>query len=143
VDVQELALSYGPVGLLVICFISATIIPLASEAAVFGALKLGIPATEVLVYSSIGNCAAVAFNYWLGRLGSEAAHRNALKKKWAKSSLEYLEKHGLWALLLSWLPVIGDPLTIVGGIIRINFLHFALIVFSLRIARYVAILWIV
>ena len=142
-DIEALALSYGPIGLLVICFISATIIPLASEAVVFGALKLGIPATEVLIYSSIGNCAAVALNYWLGRLGSEAAHRKALKKTWAKKSLEFLERHGLWALGLSWLPVIGDPLTIVGGIIRINFLHFALIVFTLRVLRYIAILWIV
>ena len=130
-------------GLLVVCFISATIVPLASEAALFAALKFGIPATEALIYASIGNCAAVAFNYWLGRLGSEAAHRRALKSKWAKKSLDYLEKHGLWALLLSWLPVIGDPLTIVGGIIRMNFLHFVLITFPLRTIRYVAILWLV
>lgn len=136
-------LSYGPAGLLVICFISATIVPLASEAAVYGALKLGIPPMEVLLYSSIGNCAAVAFNYWIGRLGSEAAHRKALKSKWATRALTYLEKHGLWALLLSWLPVIGDPLTIVGGILKVNFLHFVLITFSLRILRYMVLLWLV
>lgn len=135
-------ISYGPAGLLVICFISATIVPLASEAAVYGALELGIPPGEVLLYASIGNCAAVAFNYWLGRLGSEAAHRKALESKWATRSLNYLERHGLWALMLSWLPFIGDPLTIVGGIIRMNFLHFALITFSLRILRYVFILWV-
>jgi membrane protein YqaA with SNARE-associated domain len=110
---------------------------------VFAALKFGIPATEALIYASIGNCAAVAFNYWLGRLGSEAAHRRALKSKWAKKALDYLENHGLWALLLSWLPVIGDPLTIVGGVIRMNFLYFALITFSLRILRYIILLWFV
>ena len=127
---------------MVVCFISATIIPLASEAAVFGAIKLGVPATEALVFASIGNCAAVGFNYWLGRLGSEAVHRKAETSRWGKRSLDYLEKHGLWALLLSWLPFIGDPLTIVGGIIRINFLHFVLITFPLRVIRYIAILWI-
>ena len=142
-DLESLVVSYGPIGLLVVCFISATIIPLASEAAVFGAIKLGVPATEALIYASIGNCAAVLFNYWLGRLGSDAIHRRAQTSKWGKKSLDYLESHGLWALLLSWLPFIGDPLTIVGGIIRINFLHFVLITFPLRVIRYIAILWIV
>jgi membrane protein YqaA with SNARE-associated domain len=141
VDLQSLVGSYGPAGLLVICFISATIIPLSSEAAVYGALQLGIPATEVLIYASVGNCAAVAFNYLLGRWGSEAAHRKALESKWAKRALDYLEKHGMWALLLSWLPFIGDPLTIVGGIIRMNFLRFAVITFSLRILRYIVLIW--
>ena len=128
---------------MVVCFISATIIPLASEAAVFAAIKFGIPATEALVFASIGNCSAVLFNYWLGRLGSNAVHRKAENSKWGKRSLDYLEKHGLWALLLSWLPFIGDPLTLVAGIIRINFLHFLLISLPLRVIRYVAILWIV
>lgn len=140
-DLESLAFSYGPLGLFVVCFISATIVPLASEAAVIGALKLGIPPYEVLLYSSAGNCAAVAFNYWLGRLGSEAAHRKALEHKWSQKSLEYLERHGLAALLLSWLPFIGDPLTIVGGIVRVNFFYFVLITFSLRIARYAVIIW--
>lgn len=128
---------------MVVCFVSATIVPLASEAAVFGALKFGMPAGEVLLYASLGNCAAVAMNYWLGRLGSEAAHRKALEHKWSQRSLDYLERHGLAALLLSWLPFIGDPLTIVGGIIRVNFFYFTLITFSLRIARYIAVIWIV
>jgi membrane protein YqaA with SNARE-associated domain len=141
VDIQSVA-SYGPAGLLVICFISATIVPLASEAAVFGALEMGMRPGEVLLYASIGNCAAVAFNYWLGRLGSEAAHRKALESEWATKALGYLEAHGLGALLLSWLPFIGDPLTIVGGIIRMNFFHFALITFTLRILRYMFVLWV-
>lgn len=140
-DLQSFVGSYGPSGLLVICFISATILPLSSEAAVYGALELGIPAGEVLLYASVGNCAAVAFNYLLGRWGSEAAHRKALESKWARRALDYLETHGMWALLLSWLPFIGDPLTIVGGIIRMNFLRFALITFSLRILRYVVLIW--
>lgn len=108
----------------------------------YGALELGIPSGEVLLFASIGNCAAVAFNYLIGRWGSEAAHQKALQSKWATRALGYLEKHGMWALLLSWLPFIGDPLTIVGGIIRMNFLQFALITFSLRILRYIVLIWI-
>jgi membrane protein YqaA with SNARE-associated domain len=142
VDLQSLVASYGPAGLFVVCFVSATVIPLSSEAAVYGALEYGMPASQVLIYASVGNCLAVAFNYLLGRWGSEAAHRKALESKWAKQALEYLETHGMWALLLSWLPFIGDPLTVVGGIIRMNFLRFALITFSLRILRYVILIWI-
>jgi membrane protein YqaA with SNARE-associated domain len=48
-------------------------------------------------------------------------------------------KYGSWSLLLSWLPVVGDPLCLLGGIFRIRFFHYSVLVFSGKLARYVAV----
>lgn len=139
-DIEEIVRSIGLPGVGVVAFISATIFPLSSEAAVFGAIKAGLSPISVLLFASIGNCLGVLLNYGLGRWGSEPIRRKSMKSKKAQRALAWIEKHGLWTLWLSWLPFIGDPITLVAGIARVNFLHFALIAFSLRIARYIVVI---
>ena len=58
------------------------------------------------------------------------------KSKSGRKALEYSTKYGTWSLLISWVPFLGDPLTIAAGIFRVNFLKFSLIVYSLRIVGY-------
>ena len=135
-NLNELIRDYGGPGLLVVSFIAATIFPLSSEAAVYGAVKAGMPWVEVLVWASIGNCLGVTLNYGLGRWGSEKALPKIMESRSGRSAMQWSERYGKWILLLSWLPIIGDPLTIIAGLMRVNLLFFIVVSYAVRVARY-------
>jgi membrane protein YqaA with SNARE-associated domain len=89
-----------------------------------------------LFAASSGNILAIILNYYLGYFLYEKTKTKLLSSKVGKKAFIYGHRYGLWALLLSWLPVIGDPLTIVAGLVRVNFVWFVIIAGSLRIGRY-------
>ncbi len=128
-------LEYGYWGLLLFAFLSASILPVSSEAAILGAIYLEWDSWQVLFWAGIGNCLGIAMNYGIGLF---AADKWLSKKKALLQSRSYklAEKYGILALFLSWMPVIGDPITIAAGVLRMNFLLFVLISFSLRLLRY-------
>ncbi|KAA3661027.1 MAG: DedA family protein [Calditrichaeota bacterium] len=128
-------LEYGYWGLFVFAFLSASIIPVSSEAAILGAILLHWDPWRVLLWAGIGNCLGIGMNYGIGLF---AADKWLVKKKELLDSRAYklAEKYGVLALFLSWLPVIGDPITIAAGILRLNFVLFVVISFSLRLLRY-------
>jgi membrane protein YqaA with SNARE-associated domain len=134
-DPEALVGSLGGPGLLLVAFIAATIVPLSSEAAVAAAVAYGFPPIEALVWASVGNCLGVTLNYWLGRLGRRTIdHANPDRR--SARAIRWFERYGKWGLLLSWLPIVGDPLTLVAGIIRVNFLFFVVVAFGVRVLRY-------
>lgn len=139
-QLHALIASYGGLGLLVVSFIAATIVPLSSEAALLGAIAFGMGPIEALVFASLGNCLGVLCNYWLGRVGSERFLQHALESRAGRRSRAWMERYGKWSLLLSWLPIVGDPLTILAGVFEINLAFFAATAFSSRIARYAALI---
>lgn len=130
-----LALNGGP-GLFIFCFLAATIIPISSEAALVGSLALGMDVWEALIWASAGNCLGVVLNYFIGHFFSEKVSLRLSRGRSGQKALGWVEKYGVWCLFLSWTPFLGDPLTYAAGLFRIPFLYFALITFSLRIARY-------
>lgn len=135
-DPHTILTTYGGWGLLALSFVAATLVPLSSEAALFGALKMGMPPLEALVWASVGNCLGVAFNYALGRWGSTTVLRRPLESRGGRRALAWSERYGKWSLLLSWAPIVGDPLTIVAGVLRVNMLFFAVVALGTRVARY-------
>ena len=126
-------------GLFLAAFGAATLLPLQSEALLVGLLlsgKYGLWA--LLAVATLGNVLGSVVNWWLGR-GIERFHR----RRWFPVSLRHLEKarahyqrYGHWSLLLSWLPIIGDPLTLVAGVMREPLGRFLLIVTLAKGARY-------
>nr|WP_086940951.1 YqaA family protein [Thaumasiovibrio occultus] len=98
-------------------FFSATLLPGGSEAAMLTALHVGqhSPAMLVLV-ATIGNTLGGMTNYWLGRLLPDKTS----EEKHGHKAMQWLQRYGIWALLLSWLPVIGDPLCVAAGWLRMN-----------------------
>ena len=140
-DMQSFIASYGGPGLLVVSFIAATIFPLSSEVAVYAALRLGMPGGEVLLWASLGNCLGVLLNYGLGRWGSGTILKKTLESRGGRRAMAWTERYGKWSLLLSWLPIVGDPLTIIAGVMRINLLFFILTASAVRVLRYGAIVW--
>jgi len=130
-------ISYGSIGLFGISFLAATILPFSSEAALVGAVAIGITKTEALITASIGNCLACLFNYKLGSFFRKISEKKLFSSKHGKKAVHLMEKYGSYSLLFSWLPFIGDPITIAAGIAKINLWLFITVVFSLRITRYI------
>ena len=127
--------------LFVTAFLSATILPFSSEVALFAAVQAGLDKHTALLVASLGNILAIIFNYYLGYFLYEKTKAKLLKNKTTKTALHVGHNYGYWALLLSWLPIIGDPLTLVAGMVRLNFFYFLIIAGSLRVARYIAVLY--
>ena len=117
-------------------FLAATIFPFSSEVAFVTALANDMPFTTAMLLASSGNVLAIIANYWFGYWLYDKTKARLHKSKTGKKSLAYGDKYGYYILLFSWLPVIGDPLTLVAGVLRLNFIWFVIIAGSLRVARY-------
>ena len=131
--------AYGLAGLLGASFLAATLIPLSSEAALAAGISLGIPIREAVAVCSVGNSLACLVNYGLGRWLAPPMERRLQASQSGRRALGWLHRFGPWSLLASWLPVVGDPLTVAAGLVRVRVLLFALVVIPLRIGRYLLI----
>jgi len=124
------------IALFITAFLAATILPFSSEAAFILALQNEMPLSSAMFFASSGNILAIIFNYALGFFLYEKTKTKLLASRFGKKAYMYGHKYGYIALLLSWLPLIGDPLTIVSGLVRLKFFYFLLIAGSLRVLRY-------
>jgi membrane protein YqaA with SNARE-associated domain len=122
--------------LFVAAFGAATILPFSSEAAFVLALSNGMSNAHAMLFASSGNILAIILNYYLGYFLYEKTKTKLLSSRVGKKSLVFGHKYGYFALLLSWLPIIGDPLTLVAGLVRLKFVWFVIIAGSLRVLRY-------
>ena len=106
----------------VVSFVSATLLPLGSEPVVFGLVKLN-PAMfwPAILVATAGNTAGGAVTWWMG-FGAERAYERVRHKKPPDArALRWLTKFGAKGCLLSWLPVVGDPLCAVAGWLKLPF----------------------
>ena len=117
-------------------FLAATILPFSSEAAFYLAITNEVPTLNAMLSASSGNVLAIILNYYLGYYLYEKTKTKLFASKLGKKSFALGHKYGYLALLLSWLPLIGDPLTLVAGLVRLKFVWFVIIAGSLRVLRY-------
>ena len=117
-------------------FLAATIVPFSSEVVFLAALTNDMPFLNAMFFASSGNILAIILNYWFGYWLYDKTKDKLKSSKSGQWSLDYGHKYGYFILFFSWLPVIGDPLTLVAGVLRLNFIWFVVIAGSLRIARY-------
>jgi membrane protein YqaA with SNARE-associated domain len=131
------------VGLFVSAFTSATLLPGSSEAALIALLALGRGDAGLLVIvATAGNVLGSCVNWVLGRFFSSFRDRRwfPVDDQSYERAAAWFRRYGVWSLLLSWLPIIGDPLTAVAGALRVGFLRFVVLVSLGKAARYVFIL---
>ncbi|MER8677115.1 DedA family protein [Mesorhizobium sp. M0133] len=126
-------------GLFLTAFAAATILPLQSEAVLAGLLLAGSqsPAALILV-ATVGNVIGSVVNWLLGRGIDRFRDRKWFPVKHAaldRAAARY-RRYGRWSLLLSWVPVIGDPLTVVAGVLREPLWSFVAIVTIAKAGRY-------
>jgi len=129
-------------GLFLTAFLAATIFPAQSEI-LLGALHMAgthAPATLVTV-ATAGNVLGSVVNWLLGRYLIHFQDRRwfPVKRPLIDRATAWYQRWGFWSLLLAWVPFIGDPLTLVAGILRENFWVFLLLVTIGKAARYLVI----
>ena len=131
--------------LFVLSFLASTVLPIGSEWLLIVMIIKGFPAQDVVLTASLGNFLGACTTYLFGIWGSNFFIRTILRiddNKLAKARKMY-EKYGTWSLLLSWVPVIGDPLCLAAGIFRIGFVRFSLLVFVGKFLRYATLAFLV
>ena len=126
-------------GLFAAAFGAATLLPLQSEAVLVGLLMLGEqPAWALVSVATVGNVLGSVVNWLLGRYIERWRHKRWFPisdEKLARAQRAY-QSYGQWTLLLSWMPVIGDPLTMIAGVMREPLWRFVLIVLVAKLGRY-------
>lgn len=112
---------FGLTTLFIASFISATLLPVASEPALYGLLRLNPNLFwSAIVVATLGNTLGGVVDWWMGWGAHRVADKYA-KSKWHLKALGWLERLGPKACLLAWLPVIGDPLCAVAGWLKLPF----------------------
>jgi membrane protein YqaA with SNARE-associated domain len=140
---HEFLTQHGYPALFLLSFLASTLIPLGSEWLLVALLLQRYdPVTTVLI-ASAGNYLGGCTSYGIGLWGGPWLIRKLLQVDEAteQRAAQLYARYGSWSLLFSWLPVVGDPLCLVGGILEVGFARFSLLVFSGKLARYAAVAW--
>jgi membrane protein YqaA with SNARE-associated domain len=139
---EDAVLRFGYAGLFVVCFLASTIVPLGSEVAVAMMPGLGFDVAVVFLVATAGNVLGACLNYAAGRWGRAAIGVwLAGRIPTAGERTEHLlRRWGPPALALSWMPLVGDALTVAAGALRVNPVSFTLWVLLGKGGRYAAVL---
>lgn len=140
-NVDLMALGYP--GLFLAALIAATLLPAQSELLLLAMLASGrFDPALLLLAASLGNVLGSTINWALGRY--LAHHRGSRWFAVPETAMTKAERRyrrfGELSLLLSWLPIVGDPLTLIAGILRTPFLRFLLLVTTAKAGRYAALM---
>ena len=136
---------YGLSTLFIVAAVSATLLPMGSEPALYGLVRLN-PAMlwPGILVATLGNTLGGAISWWMG-YGVEVAYERITHKRVEHRVLGWLERFGPKACLLSWLPIVGDPLCGVAGWLKLPFWPCVLYMAIGKFCRYVvmtlALLW--
>ena len=130
--------------LFLISFLAATILPFSSELTLAGLMVTSnYDNLFLLIVASLGNVLGSVVNWILGFYS-----RNLSKKRWfpfkdkqIKKSSKWFNKFGKWSLLFVWVPIIGDPLTLAAGLLRVKFIEFLILVTIGKVSRYLVIFY--
>lgn len=140
---MELDFTYG--GLFLGCLLSATIIPFASEALFVGMIYLGGDTVTTIIVATIGNFSGSVITYFMGYIGDfrQLERWFGVKSEKVHKMKMTVDKYGYGAAFLTWLPFIGDPLTLVLGFFRVNFRVILPIILLVKYLRYQILMWII
>ena len=125
--------------LFIISFLAATILPLSSELTLASLIATSnYDNLLLLIVASLGNILGSVVNWILGFYS-----KNLTSKRWfpfkdeqIKRSSNWFNRFGKWSLLFAWLPIIGDPLTLAAGLLRVKFIEFLILVSIGKVSRY-------
>ena len=137
---------FGLSTVFIVSLISATLLPLGSEPAVFGLVKLNPDLFWAAVgVATVGNTLGGAISWWMG-YGAEVLYERLQHKRFENRTTAWLNRFGPKACLLSWLPGVGDPLCAVAGLLKMPFWPCVAYMAVGKFARYVtmtsALLWV-
>lgn len=134
----ELLTEYGLLSLFLLSFCASTLLPLGSEWLLVALLLNGDSPTVTVAVATLGNSLGALTSYLIGRIGSDWLISRLLRiDKYRQQQAEHwFNRYGSWALLFSWLPLLGDPLCLVSGSLKTPLLRFSILVTSGKFLRY-------
>lgn len=123
--------------------LSSTLFPGGSEALLVYRLHQGADPLTSVAIATAGNVLGSLITYGMGRFGRQAVRRSDRAERQAARAEAWFARFGQPALLLAWLPVAGDPLCLVAGVLRVGVGRFLLLVGAGKLARYATLAWLV
>lgn len=138
---NEMLLSGGYPALFFLSFAASTLIPVGSEWLLVALILKGFSPAMTVAVATFGNYLGACSTYWIGSYGSPILIRRVLRIDEASQerARRYYGRYGVWSLLFSWLPVVGDPLCLAGGLFGVGFIRFSLLVFGGKLVRYASV----
>lgn len=130
-------------GLFVWSFLAATLLPIGSELALIALVRSEQQTIVPVLVATVGNYLGACTTYWLGRGAAQALGKNRQGEITERTrAARLLHRFGQPALLLSWVPLVGDALVALAGGMRLPFLQFSLWTILGKATRYAAVAWV-
>jgi membrane protein YqaA with SNARE-associated domain len=122
-------------------FLAATILPLGSEPALAAMVLRGHSIVAAVAVATAGNYLGACTTYWIGRRAGDvlSSHNDRASRSHRAASL--IRRFGQPAMLLSWVPLIGDALVAAAGAVRMPFWPFSVWCIVGKALRYAAVAW--
>lgn len=121
-------------------FLAATILPLGSEPALAVLAYRGERLPLLITVATLGNYLGACTTYWIARKAVEKLARGAEpRSSSARRASELVQRYGAPALLLSWVPIVGDAIVAAAGAVKMRFLPFSIFTAVGKAARYIAV----
>ncbi|PLX84210.1 MAG: hypothetical protein C0617_09035 [Desulfuromonas sp.] len=138
---DALLASHGYPALFLLSFLAATLLPLGAEWMLAALLLEGFDPALSVGLATLGNTLGALVTYGVGLWGGPVLIEKILRiDAPARESAErFYGRYGTWSLLFSWLPIIGDPLCLAGGVLRVGFGRFLVLVAVGKLARFAAV----
>jgi membrane protein YqaA with SNARE-associated domain len=129
-------------GLFAVAFLAATVLPAYSEVLFAGLMAAGHPPLALWAWATAGNTLGAALNWVLGRFLLRFQDRRwfPFRADTMGRSQRWFQRWGKWSLLMAWLPVGGDALTFIAGVMRVRFVEFLALTAAGKGARYAILL---
>ena len=133
------------ISLFLIALAAATLLPAYSEILVGGMVTQGYSLGLIWFWATAGNTAGSVINGMIGRQVDRFKHKRwfPISERQLENARNRFNRYGQWSLLLGWLPIGGDALTLVGGIMRVPWLNFVVLVAIGKGLRYGFVIWLV
>jgi membrane protein YqaA with SNARE-associated domain len=142
-DLANLDPATGYLALFALSFTAATLLPLGSEWLLAALLLKGGDPFLLVFIATLGNLLGAVTTWLVGRYGGDFLIRRCLRIDAAaqRRAEERYGRYGIWSLLFSWVPLIGDPLCLIAGIFRVRLTLFIPLVGAGKLGRYLLLAW--
>ncbi len=129
---------YGYSSLFILSFMASTVVPIGSEWLLISMAMKGFDPVLIVSTATAGNTLGACTTYGVGIYGSTWMIQKLFRmdERAQKRAEKFYARYGIWSLLFSWLPIIGDPICFAGGLLRVHFGLFVLLVLAGKLFRY-------
>lgn len=137
-EFTEFINSLGYLGLFISALLAATVLPFSSEAVMLGLLQQHWNPLLLVLIAGSGNTLGSVINYALGYWANDGflQRQSAQHQRRLARAERFFDRYGSWSMLFAWVPVIGDPLTLLAGLLRLRFVVFLVLVALGKFGRY-------